>query len=81
MKKKYILYGTSACHLCEDAEKLINSTIQDMHIIYAKIDITENDNLLQKYGLKIPVFQCLSTKQDLNWPFNEVALELFIEAQ
>ncbi len=81
MQKQFILYGTSACHLCEDAEKLIDGAIQSHHIICSKKDITEDDTLLEKYGLSIPVIRCSETGDELNWPFNEQSLSAFINRQ
>lgn len=81
MEKRFILYGTSACHLCEDAEILLNNTFQSIRISYAKKDIAEDDALLQKYGLTIPVLSCLETGKELNWPFNKQSLTAFINRQ
>lgn len=81
MQKQFILYGTSACHLCEIAEKLIDTSIQSHHIVCSKKDIAEDDTLLEKYGLSIPVIKCSDTGNELNWPFDEQSLVAFINRQ
>lgn len=78
MQKEYILYGTSGCHLCEEAEAVISSVIKNQDIIYMSKDIVEDDALLSQYALIIPVFKCITSQQELNWPFTEEAIEAFI---
>jgi hypothetical protein len=81
MQKQFILYGTSACHLCDDAEVSIRAISKTMPVIYIKQDIIEDDILLEKYGSSIPIFHCKETKNELSWPFNELALKEFINGQ
>jgi hypothetical protein len=81
MEKDYVLYGTSACHLCEMAEAILGPIIKRYSITFTKEDILEDDALLQQYALSIPVFKCITTKAELNWPFNEEMLNTFINSQ
>lgn len=81
MEKDYVLYGTSACHLCEMAEAILVPIIKKYGIKFTKEDILEDDALLQQYALSIPVFKCVITKAELNWPFNEEKLNTFINSQ
>jgi hypothetical protein len=78
MQKEYILYGTSGCHLCDEAEAIINTVLKPQDIILIKQDIIDDDNLLNQYALTIPVFKCQATQQELNWPFNEEVIAAFI---
>jgi hypothetical protein len=78
MQKEYILYGTTGCHLCEVAEAIISSAMKNQDITYQRQDIVEDDDLLRQYALTIPVFRCLETQQELNWPFTEEAIKAFI---
>jgi hypothetical protein len=69
------LYSTSHCHLCELAETLlIESSIKAVKII----EITENEQLLLQYGLRIPVLKRLDTDAELDWPFNQSDISLFL---
>ena len=78
MQKEYILYGTSGCHLCDEAETIISTALKNQNIIYMKQDIVEDDNLLNQYCLTIPVFKCHTTQQELNWPFSVEEIKAFI---
>lgn len=77
----YILYGTSACHLCESAEVIIQSAQFTLNFRLKKTDISENDTLISQYGTKIPVLYCEETKQSLEWPFDEAKLIQFLNTQ
>lgn len=77
----YILYGTSACHLCEEAEAIIHPIQQRFGWMLQKIDIAESDTLIAEYGTRIPVLYCKITMQSLEWPFDESKLMQFINAQ
>ncbi|RLA25798.1 MAG: glutaredoxin family protein [Gammaproteobacteria bacterium] len=60
-----ILLGTSACHLCEQAEALLN----EADIAFQKIDIAEHEQWQERYAVKIPVLLNVELKQELCWPF------------
>lgn len=60
----HILYGTIGCHLCDDAQAML----EQAGITFCYVDVVEDDALLTEFGLHIPVF-----KTDLGllyWPFN-----------
>lgn len=69
------LYGTSACHLCELAEQILQALALD----YGKIDISESDALFERYGVLIPVLRHPDGRE-LNWPFTPAQLAEFIAA-
>jgi hypothetical protein len=71
----YLLYGTEGCHLCEDAEQLL----LDAGLAFSKQDIIEDPQLLQNYGVLIPVLLHSASQQQLNWPFDSQALQDFIK--
>lgn len=71
---KLILYGTTYCHLCEQAE----AVLQAIGVHAEHIDIAEDDALLEKYGVRIPVVKRGDTGEELGWPFDEVAARRFI---
>ena len=64
-KTKLILLGTSACHLCEQAEDLL----QQLNVVYQKIDIAEQEQWQARYAIKIPVLLNTECQQELCWPF------------
>lgn len=64
------LYGTSACHLCELAEGLLQElAAAGVDLEYVKLDISESDELFERYGLLIPVVAFPGGKE-LCWPFS-----------
>ena len=72
-----ILYGTSACHLCELAEALVLHRQKADAVAYVKCDISESDELFTRYGVRIPVLQ-RADGAELDWPFSELDLEVFL---
>ncbi len=68
-----ILYGTSACHLCELAAALLDAA----GLVYEEVDISEDDALFERYGVTIPVLR-RADGMELNWPFDEEALARFL---
>ncbi len=77
LTKPFILYGTSACHLCEMAEALIESLVgSDCNLVYEKHDIAGSDELFERYGLHIPVLQH-PAGVELFWPFDADSLREF----
>ena len=81
MTNQYILYGTSACHLCEEAEAIIKLAEEESHNPYIFKDIVDDDDLMQEFGLIIPVLKCPATNEQLNWPFNKDELITFFNRQ
>lgn len=68
-----VLFGTSACHLCEVAEAMLDACGAD----YDKVDISASDALFERYGLRIPVLR-LADGRELNWPFSQEQLAQFL---
>lgn len=59
------LYGTEACHLCEEAGELLHQLGLD----WQSIDIAADDTLLERYGTSIPVLKRRDDGRELHWPF------------
>ena len=77
MKTKITLYGTSACHLCDQAFKIIQPIALSHDIAINLVDIVDNDALLDKYGLIIPVIAA-SEGEFLRWPFDIQQVSAFL---
>ena len=72
------LYSTSACQLCEQAEAVLASVQWPTAIAVEVVDISETDELLQRYGKRIPVLavpQADGSMQELQWPFDAHAVQ------
>jgi hypothetical protein len=74
-----VLYGTSACHLCEEAERLLRPWVAG-GLRVAVDDISESDELFERYGLHIPVLRRCDTGVELHWPFDPDDIARFLSA-
>jgi len=75
---RFRLFGTSACHLCELAEEMLERLVEGgMVAPYEKVDIADSDDLFERYGLLIPVLKAPGG-DELRWPFDEAELRRFI---
>ncbi|HET7833815.1 MAG TPA: glutaredoxin family protein [Gallionella sp.] len=75
MQATLVLYGTTGCHLCEEAEAILRR----LGITATYIDIADDDRLLEQYGVRIPVLKRTDNNAELGWPFDAVAVTRFLE--
>jgi len=76
---RLLLFGTSGCHLCEQAELIIKSCLaNNKELTIETIDIAEQEQWQEQYAVRIPVLYDPETKKDLGWPFNTVQVKKFI---
>ena len=68
----FILYHTEGCHLCELAANLLREA--KCQFIYQ--DICEDDELVARYGIRIPVVKKINSGNEIEWPFE---LHAFID--
>lgn len=78
MKTAVTLFGTPACHLCEQAEALLKGLLNPDFFQLNHVDIAERDELIARYGLRIPVLRRDADGQELNWPFDVEAVVAFL---
>lgn len=71
---KLVLYSTSHCHLCEQAAALLAQA----DFVAEHIDIIDDDDLLERYGTRIPVVKRMDNGEELGWPFDQDALLRFL---
>lgn len=73
------LYGTAGCHLCEQAEALLNGLrFQDTALDLRQIDIADDEELMNRYGVRIPVLYHMDSGRELGWPFDAEAVARFL---
>jgi hypothetical protein len=78
---RLMLFGTSGCHLCEQAESVINDCLRDgLELIIEDIDIAEQDQWQDRYAIRIPVLYHPETRQELGWPFDQSDVKEFINS-
>ncbi len=71
-----ILLGTEFCHLCDQAEVLLENYCQQQKMAFIKIDIIDHEQLLKQFRTRIPVI--LYHHSSLCWPFDNQDLSLFL---
>ncbi|MDO8271284.1 MAG: glutaredoxin family protein [Gammaproteobacteria bacterium] len=88
-----LLYGTSGCHLCEQAEELlepvlahineqlVNAGMGEAAVILRALEITDDPELMQRYSLRIPVIRLAESEVELGWPFDELQAWEFLLTQ
>lgn len=74
MDKQLLLYFTDGCHLCDDAQSLL----EQLNIPYLKVDIIHQQRLVDLYADSIPVLED-ENSNTLSWPFNLQSLNDFID--
>ncbi|MGR9051678.1 MAG: glutaredoxin family protein [Gammaproteobacteria bacterium] len=76
-----VLFGTEGCHLCEQAEALIDEyrSASAVELSVEIKDITEDEQAYRDYALRIPVLFHQETQQTLAWPFDRSTLREFIK--
>ena len=68
----HILYSSPGCHLCEQAEEMLDY----LGIGFEVVDITSDVALVRLYGVRIPVLK-RSDGSELGWPFDTLDIERF----
>ncbi|NQZ11321.1 MAG: glutaredoxin family protein [Algicola sp.] len=80
MEVKFELYGTDGCHLCELAEQLLAELDQlaVSKVIVKRVDIIDDERLVEAYGTTIPVIKNTHSGFEMNWPFDAAQLADFL---
>lgn len=72
-------YTTSRCHLCELAESLLVNTPMPEPIPVDVVDIAQSEELVERYGTRIPVLRRSDSGAELDWPFTREDLLTFLQ--
>lgn len=75
-----LFYTTDGCHLCEEAEALLLQLLatNPSSCTIEVIDIVEDDELVNRYGERIPVVVRVDSGKEVGWPFDLAVLEDFV---
>lgn len=82
--KTLILYTTSGCHLCEEAQALLLPVLAYFEkeaghsIALREQEISESEAMVEAYGIRIPVIQMEGSTSELGWPFDQAQAYGFI---
>ncbi|MDZ4262690.1 MAG: glutaredoxin family protein [Pseudomonadota bacterium] len=77
--KSIYLYSTPGCHLCEIARDIISPLLNTYSLYLREIDIAESDELIERYGVRIPVLKSPHHIDELGWPFDSEQAANFLE--
>ncbi len=67
------LFGTLGCHLCEEAEQVLQPFVTQ-GLVVELLDIIDSPEWLERYALTIPVLRRVDNGQELTWPFDQLAV-------
>lgn len=76
--QNFIFFTTQGCHLCELAEALLVAHLDPEAHQVDVFDIAYDDQLLERYGERIPLIKNEITEAELGWPFDAAKLLAFI---
>ena len=86
---RVLLYTTLGCHLCDQALDLLNHAKQAMNdqamgveaveFTIEEVEIANDDALMEKYGIRIPVLRKTTSSDELGWPFSYEVLCEFLD--
>ncbi|UTF60953.1 glutaredoxin family protein [Gilvimarinus sp. DA14] len=72
---KVLLLTTVGCHLCDNARAELHAAAVDIRV--TEFDIACDDQMIERYGEKIPVIKT-DDGRELQWPFSSAdILKLF----
>lgn len=75
-----ILYTTAGCHLCELANAILQTLSHQHQLIIITTEIGDNDALVERYGIRIPVVQ-FPDNTEIGWPFDQFDIEKKLKQQ
>lgn len=79
MKAVFNLYSSDGCHLCELALVICQPLMMGRK--FNIIDIVEDELLVERYGVHIPVLETIdenSNKKELYWPFTAEQVKILL---
>lgn len=72
------LFSTLGCHLCEVAEAVLMPFVEH-GLLVELIDIADDESLVERYGLIIPVLRRCDNGSELRWPFDAEQVVAFLQ--
>lgn len=76
---KVQLLGTLGCSLCDEASRFVVPEAQRAGWCFEEVDIALDDALLERFGERIPVLLCSDRSTQLEWPFDQGAVRMFLQ--
>jgi len=89
--KTLLLYTTLGCHLCEQAEQLLQPVLLHLNaslrargmepLQLVPVEISDSTELVDAYGVRIPVIRLQERAEELGWPFDQAQAFAFLQQQ
>ena len=73
---RLLLLGTAGCHLCEQAEAIIQDCLPNEEV--EMVDIAEQEQWQARYALHIPVLYDMDSGKELRWRFDQSDVLRFV---
>ena len=70
VKPGLVFYTTAGCHLCECAAEMLEYLQRESGLVVQEIDISSAEELVERYGIRIPVVKNPVSEEELGWPFS-----------
>lgn len=75
----FYLYSSEGCHLCEQAWQLcFELGIGNEVTVVDIVNSDDSEQLVERYGIRIPVIKKLADQSELGWPFDIEQLQEFV---
>lgn len=78
MSRTLILYTTAGCHLCEQARDMVLPELSERGWQLQEVDIADSNELIDRYGVTIPVVAVIGSDGELGWPFDREQFAQFV---
>ncbi len=65
-----VFYTTAGCHLCEYAAEMLEYLQRESGLVVQEVDISSAEELVERYGIRIPVVKNPVSEEELGWPFS-----------
>lgn len=78
MSRTLILYTTAGCHLCEQAKAMVWPELNRLGWQLQEVDIADSNELIDRYGVRIPVVALIGSSGELGWPFDQQQFARFV---
>ena len=78
-ERLHLMIGRPESQIHQLAEDLLREAqARGEKLEYEKIDIADDDALIEQYGVRIPVLRRLSDNAELGWPFDGHTLQIWL---
>jgi hypothetical protein len=76
-----VFYTKPGCPLCEEGREVVAHALSPNPVDVTTVDITRDEQLVERYGVLIPVVVNADTGAELRWPFGPADVRKLLEAR